>query len=108
MQYITIAYELKIECDKSKFLFENLLKSWEMETVQSLQTSSFSLINSIGIDENEIGQYSPENFEEYFEDKKATAPQSEDFNNFIYDVKKSIEKYTEQIEKCAEEFKPYL
>ena len=108
IQYITTAYELKVECDKSKALFENLLKSWELEAIQGLQLSTTTLIYSIGIDENKITQYSPEDFNIYFEDKKSTAPQSEEFNNFIYDVQKGIEKYTEQIKKCAEEFKPYL
>lgn len=108
IQYITTAYELKIECDKSKALFENLLKSWELGTIQGLQLSTTTLIHSIGIDENEIIQYSPDSFNAYFEDKKSTAPQSEEINVFIYGVQKGVEEYTEQIKRCAEEFKSYL
>lgn len=108
IQYITIAYEIKAECNKSKALFENLLNSWELEAIQGLESSAITLAFSIGIDDNNIIQYSPDDFKAYFEVKKSTAPQNENYNNFIYEVKKSIEKYTEQIEKCAEEFKPYL
>lgn len=108
MQYITIAYELKVECDKSKALFENLLKSWEFKAIQGLQSSTSTLVFSIGIDDDKIIQYSPDDFKVYFENKKSTAPQSENYNNFVYEVQKGIEKYTEQIKKCAEEFKSYL
>lgn len=108
MQYITTAYELKIECDKSIVVFENLLKSWELEEIKRLQLSLNTLIHNIGIDENEIIEYSAESFNIYFENKKLKAPQNEKINVFINDVQNGIEKYSEQIKKCSEEFKPYF
>ena len=108
MQYITIAYELKVECDKDIATFENLLTSWELEVIKQLQTSVYSLVVSIGIDETEIRQYTAEQFNTYYLEKKASAPQSEKINVFVYDIQKGIEKYSEQIKFCAEEFKHYL
>ena len=108
LQYITIAYELKVECDKDIATFENLLTSWELEVIKQLQTSVYSLVVSIGIDETEIRQYTAEQFNTYYLEKKASAPQSEKINVFVYDIQKGIEKYSEQIKFCAEEFKHYL
>lgn len=108
LQYITIAYELKVECDKDIATFENLLTSWELEVIKQLQTSIYSLVVSIGIDEAEIRQYTAEQFNTYYLEKKASAPQSEKINVFVYDIQKGIEKYSEQIKLCAEEFKYYL
>lgn len=36
IQYITTAYELKSECDKSTVLFENLLTTWELDKIKQL------------------------------------------------------------------------
>lgn len=108
VQYITMAYELKIECDKSIILFENLLKSWELDEIKQLQLSLNRLIQNIGIDENEIIEYSAENFEIYYENKKLNAPQNEKINVFINDIQRGIEKYSEQIRRCSVEFKPYF
>ncbi len=108
IQYITTAYELKLECDKSAVLFENLLTTWELDIIKQLQLSTTTLVHNIGIDEKEINQYTPDSFSLYFEDKKSTSPQNEKINVFLYDVRKGIENYTEQIKTCFEEFKPYM
>lgn len=108
LQYITTAYELKIECDKDIVIFENLLTSWELDVIKQLQTSVSSLVVSIGIDETEIRQYTPEQFNAYYLERKISAPQSEKVNVFVYDIHKGIEKYSEQIKLCVEEFKHYF
>lgn len=108
MQYITIAYELKSECDKSTVIFENLFKTWELDTIKQLHLSTITLVHNVGIDENEINRYTPDDFNTYFMDKKSKAPQNEKINVFIHDVQKGIEKYSEQIQLCIEEFKSYM
>jgi len=108
LQYIVIAYELKSECDKGIELFGNLLTTWELDTIKQLQTSTYSLVHGVGINQEEINQYTPDSFATYFAEKKASAPQSEKINVFIHDVEKGIEKYSEQIKLCFEEFKHYI
>lgn len=77
MQYITTAYELKLECDKSTVIFENLFTTWELDTIKQLQLSTTTLVHNVGIDEAEINQYTPDDFNSYFMDKKSKAPQNE-------------------------------
>ena len=108
LQYIAIAYEIKSECDKDISLFENLLTSWELDTIKQLQTATNTLVYSVGIDEEKIKQYTPDSFNGYFSEKKVSAPQSEKINVFIHDIERGIEKYSEQIKLCFEEFKPYI
>lgn len=108
IQYITMAYELKSECDKSTAIFENLLTTWELDTIKQLQLSTTTLVHNVGIDEAEINQYTPYDFNLYFMDQKSTALQNEKINVFVYDLQKGIKKYTEQIKLCFEEFKPYM
>lgn len=69
IQYITTAYELKSECDKSALLFENLLTTWELDAIKQLQLSTTTLVHNIGIDETKINQYTPDRFNSYFEKK---------------------------------------
>lgn len=108
LQYIVIAYELKSECAKNIELFGNLLTTWELDTIKQLQTSTYALVNSIGIDEEKIKQYTPYSFEIYFAERKVSAPQNEKVNVFTHDVERGIEKYSEQIKLCFEEFKLYI
>jgi hypothetical protein len=108
MQYITTAYELKSECDKSAAIFKNLLTTWELDIINQLQQYIATLVHNIGIDEAEINQYTPDSFNSYFVDKKLMAPQNEKINVFTHDVQNGIEKYTEQIKLCFEEFKSYM
>ena len=108
LQYITIIYELKSECDKSIALFENLLTSWELNEIKQLQTLTYSIIISIGINESEINQYTPSDFDVYFVKKKFSAPQNEKINVFVSDIENGIKKYSECIKLCFEEFKRYV
>ena len=108
VKYITIAYELKAECEKDIVSFENLLSSWEFDTIKQLQTSATNVVFSIGINEAEIGQYTIEQFNAYYLERETSAPQNEKINVFIYDVQKGIENYSKQIKMCVEEFKRYF
>ena len=108
LQYVVIAYDLKIECDKNIKLYENLLTPWELDTIKQLHTTIISFTFSIEIDEEKIKQYTPVSFEAYFEEKKASSIQNEKINIFINSIETSLKKYSEQIEKCFEEFKLYI
>lgn len=108
LQYITMAYELKSVCDKNIASYENLLASWELDAIKQLQTSVYGLVVSVGIDETEFNQYTAEQFSVYYSEKKSSAPQNEKINVFVYDIQKCIEKYSEQVKLCVEEFKRYL
>lgn len=108
VKYIMNVYELKIECDKDIVSFENLLTLWELDTIKQLHTSVSKIVFSIGIDETEINQYTIEQFNSYYLEKKSTAPQNEQINVFIRALQKDIEKYSEQIKLCVEEFKCYF
>ena len=108
VKYITIAYELKAECEKDIVSFENLLSSWEFDTIKQLQTSATNVVFSIGINEAEIGQYTIEQFNAYYLERETSAPQNEKINVFTYDVQKGIENYSKQIKMCVEEFKRYF
>lgn len=106
--YVTIAYEIKYECDKALNLYDNLLKRWEKEVIEQLQTASTALICDIGIKETEIKQYDIESFSRYYAEKSASAPQNEKINVYISTIKSDVEKYTERIKLCCEEFKYYM
>lgn len=108
VQYVMNIYELKIECDKDIASFENLLTSWELDAIKQLHTSVSNIVFSIGIDETEINKYSLEQFNIYYLEKKNTSPQNEKINVFIHDIQNGIEKYSEQIKLCVEDFKRYF
>lgn len=106
--YITTAYELKSECDRSILIYENLLTRWELNRIKELQLSISTLIHSIGISEAEIIRYAPDDFNSYFENKKSTSLQNDQINIFIHEVQNGICEYTEQIKLCTKEFKHYI
>ncbi len=106
--YITTAYEIKAECDKSMAAYDNLLTSWEKDTIGHLQLSATSLVHDTGISEAEIDQYDAEKFNRYFAEKTVAAPQNEKINVFTHTTQKEVEKYSEQIKLCYEEFKHYM
>lgn len=108
IKYIMNVYELKIECDKDIASFENLLTSWELDIIRELHTSVSKVVFSIGIDETEISRYTIEKFNSYYLEKESTAPQNEQINVFVHDVQRGIEKYSDQIKLCVEEFKRYF
>lgn len=106
--YITTAYEVKTICDKSMAKYDNILTSWEKETIGYLQLSATSLTRDIGISETEIEQYNAEKFNQYFTKKVEGARQSEDINVYKNTIQNDIAKYSEQIKLCYEEFKHYM
>lgn len=108
LQYVVNAYEMKSECDKDLMLFENLLTTWELDSIKQLHTATSALVNGVGINEENISQYTPNDFNVYFAEKKASVPQNEKINVFIHDVEMGIEKYSEQIKLCFDEFKNYF
>ena len=108
LQYIIPCYEMKLECDKSIVLFENLLTTWELDSIKQLQTASSSLVHSVDIATERINEYTPDSFLTYFMEKKASAPQNDRMNVFVYNIEKGIEKYSQQIRLCYDEFKRYF
>lgn len=108
LQYIVPVYEMKAECDKSLVLFENLLTTWELDSIRLLQTASTSLVLTVDIDTEKIREYTPDSFSTYFMEKKAAAPQNEKINVFIHDIEKGVAQYSEQIKLCYDEFKSYI
>lgn len=102
VRYVTNIYEIKRECDKAISNYENLMTSWELEVLKKLQTCTAILISTIGIED--IDGYSAEEFVNFYNSKKASAPQNEKINVFIYDIEKDLVKYSEQIKLCMEVF----
>ena len=100
-------YDIKIACDKVLAGYENLLTTWEQETVKRLQLSVMELIYYIGIKEEDICNYTVSQFCDFYSDKVRTAPQNEKFNNFTDTLERNIKKYTECIEQFCEDFKYY-
>lgn len=108
IQYISIAYELRTVCDKGIQRYENLLTSWELDAVKQLQTSLHGMVCSIGINSEDFHDYTIENFCDFFNEKKVTAPQNEKINTYLYEVQKSVENYIGQIKFCFNEFKSLI
>jgi hypothetical protein len=106
--YVTTAYEIKNECDKALNLYDNLLRRWEKEVIQQLDTASTALVYDIGLKEADIKQYDIESFSRYYIEMSESAPQNEKINVYISTIKSDVEKYTEHIKLCHEEFKDYL
>ncbi|MEE0139313.1 hypothetical protein [Fusobacterium ulcerans] len=108
IQYILFAYELKDICDNNLGKYENLLTTWELDTLKQLQTYLDSVIYSIKISSDDFCNYSIDDFCDFFTETTKVAPQNEKINTYLYGVKKSIEEYGEQIRFCTNEFKNIL
>ena len=106
--YVTTAGDIKAVCDKSVDAYENLLKKWEHDSIKQLQIYVTTFLNDLGVDAVEVDQYDVNSFSVYFTEKTAAAPQNDSINAFTYTIEKDIEKYTEQIKLCYDEFKRYL
>lgn len=102
-QYVSFAFPIKIESEKAISTYENLFTNWELDSVKNLQTYTSSFTFSIGIDD--IDDYTSKTFAQYYDEKVASAKQSEKFNIFLSEVERSVKKYTEQIKQCMELFK---
>jgi hypothetical protein len=106
--YMTTAYEIKMICDKSIHAYGNLLKRWEKESIEQLQTYTTALICDLGIDTMIIAQYDAKSFNQYFADKTASAPQNDKVNVYTTTLQRGFSKYSEQLKLCYEEFKHYM
>ena len=87
--------------------YENLLTTWEQETVKSLQHSAIVLSDDFGITAENCGEYSATQFCSFYDEKVRTAPQNEKINVFTHTLKTDIEKYSKHIEQFFEDFKHY-
>lgn len=105
--YVLNIYDIKIACDKVLAAYENLLTTWEEETVKSLQFSAMELIYIIGISDEDIGKYTVAKFSDFYNEKVRNAPQSKEFNNFTNMLETDIKKYSKDIEQFCEDFKNY-
>ncbi len=105
--YVLNVYEVRIACDKVLAAYENLLTTWELETVKNLQLSALVLSNDFGITEENVRKYTATQFCNFYNDKVRTAPQNEKINTFTHTIKVDIEKYSKHIEQFGEDFKHY-
>lgn len=108
IEYLSFAYELKPICDNNLGRYENLLTRWELDALKQLQTYIYGVICSVKISGDDFVDYSIEDFCDFFTETAKTAPQNEKINTYLYNVKKSLEKYGEQIRFCMDEFKGIL
>lgn len=105
--YVHNVYEVRAACEKVLAAYENLLTTWEQETVKSLQHSAIVLSDDFGITAENCGEYSATQFCSFYDEKVRTAPQNEKINVFTHTIKTDIEKYSKHIEQFFEDFKHY-
>ena len=105
--YVYNAHEIKKVTIKVLVAYENLLTSWERETMESLQEKAILFLANFVSGDSEILPYNAETFKEYYEDKVRNAPQNEKINTFEYDVKRDLEQYVDQIKRFSRDFKSY-
>lgn len=105
--YVLNVYEVRIACDKVLAAYENLLTTWEQETVKNLQLSALVLSNNFGITAENVGKYTATQFCNFYNDQVRTAPQNEKINTFTHTIKADIEKYSKHIEQFCVDFKHY-
>lgn len=108
LYYLETVYDLKEEYDKNVMLLENLLTSFEWGVASNLNNSLYPCIAEIGIAEKDFRDYSVAEFSEYYQNKRSESQQTDDWNLFEMNMKKYIEKYSENIENCYLEFKRYI
>ncbi len=105
--YIYNAYEIKMSCDKVSLAYENLLTSWERETVDMLQSSATVFLGNFGINEEMNFSYDAKKFQEIYERNVKDAPQNEKINTFQYSVIRDLEKYVDKVKSFCRDFKGY-
>lgn len=106
--YIVNVYEIKNACDKVLSAYENILKTWEKESIEQLQLYSTAVVGDIGIDSQHFTEYNVISFSEHFNEKVKSAPQSDKFNSFINILETDMKKYIEKINIVTDDFKNYL
>lgn len=105
--YVHNVYEVQAACDKVLAAYENLLTTWEQETLKNLQHSAMVLSEDFGISAENFREYSATQFCIFYDEKVRTAPQNEKINVFTHKIKTDIEKYSKHIEQFCEDFKHY-
>lgn len=105
--YVYNAYEIKKASTKVLGGYENLLTSWECETLEGLQSKAMIFLGNFVSGDCEILPYDTETFKEYYKEKVKNAPQNEKINAFEYDVKRDLEQYVDRIKRFSRDFKLY-
>ena len=103
--YVLNAYDVRIACDKVLAAYENLLTTWEQETIKCLQLSAMTVSDDFGIKADNVGKYTKALFCDYYNNKIKTAPQNEKINTYTYTVKTDLEKYSTLVKRFCEDFK---
>ena len=103
--YVLNAYDVRIACDKVLAAYENLLTTWEQETIRYLQLSAMTVSDDFGIKAENAGKYTKAFFCDYYNTKVRTAPQNEKINTYIHTVKTDLEKYSTRVKQFCEDFK---
>ena len=105
--YVYNANQIKKSCTKVLNGYENLLTSWERDTLKSLQAKAIIFVGNFITGDVEILPYNVESFKLYYDTKVKEAPQKQDFNVYINMVKGDLEKYAEEIKRFSRDFKNY-
>lgn len=103
--YVHNVYKIRVSCDKVLNAYENLLTTWEQETVKLLKSSATVLSDDFGIRVDNAEKYTVELFCDYYKEQKKIAPQNEQFNNYTYNVKRDLEKYITKVKQFCDDFK---
>lgn len=103
--YVLNAYDVRIACDKVLAAYENLLTTWEQETIRYLQLSATTVSDDFGIKAENSGKYTKVFFCDYYNTKVQTALQNEKINTYIHTVKTDLEKYSTRVKQFCEDFK---
>lgn len=105
VSYVLNTYDVRIACDKVLAAYENLLTTWEQETIRYLQQSAIILSDDFGINAENSEKYTKSFFCDYYNTKVRTAPQNEKINTYTHTVKTNLEKYSTRVKQFCEDFK---
>ena len=103
--YVLYAYDVRIASDKVLAAYENLLTTWEQETIRYLQLSAMTVSDDFGSNVENASKYTKALFCDYYNNKVRTAPQNEKINTYIHTVKTDLEKYSTRVKQFCEDFK---
>ena len=103
--YVLNAYDVRIACVKVLAAYENLLTTWEQETIRYLQLSAMTVSDDFGSNVENASKYTKALFCDYYNNKVRTAPQNEKINTYIHTVKTDLEKYSTRVKQFCEDFK---
>lgn len=99
------AYNIFIESGVVLASYDNLLKDWERESIDTLNLYSNNLIHDIKPECEEFLRLSGNEFADYYKSRIESAPQNEKINTYLSFISTDIGKYKNQIAICIEEFK---